>query len=110
MSLCLLEFWVPQHEVSSTFTLVWGLGHVFEGKQDQEILQRAGQGVGLRTLAALWTHPMLSAFVLCCNFCACKCACTVGVWSPTGGVGVTFDWHFRRMLRVLEFQVVPAPL
>ena len=21
MSLCLLEFWVPQHEVSSTFTL-----------------------------------------------------------------------------------------
>ena len=32
MSLCLLEFWVPQHEVSSTFTLVWGLGHVFEGK------------------------------------------------------------------------------
>ena len=32
MSLCLLEFWVPQHEVSSTFTLVWGLGHVFECK------------------------------------------------------------------------------
>ena len=28
----LLEFWVPQHVVSSTFTLVWGLGHVFEGK------------------------------------------------------------------------------
>ena len=21
------------------------------------------------------------------NFCACKCACTVGVWSPRGGVG-----------------------
>ena len=29
---------------------------------------------------------MLSVFVLCCNFCACKCACTVGVWSPKGGV------------------------
>ena len=22
-----------------------------------------------------------------CNFCACKCACTVGVWSPRGVVG-----------------------
>ena len=30
---------------------------------------------------------MLNSFVLCCNFCACKCACTVGVWSPGGGVG-----------------------
>ena len=25
--------------------------------------------------------------VLCCNFCACKCACMVVVRSPTGGVG-----------------------
>ena len=26
-----------------------------------------------------------------CNFCACKCACTVGVWSPKGGWG-TVTW------------------
>ena len=25
--------------------------------------------------------------VLCCNFCACKCACMVVVQSPRGGVG-----------------------
>ena len=30
---------------------------------------------------------MLNSFVLCCNFCACKCACTVFVRSPRGGVG-----------------------
>ena len=30
---------------------------------------------------------MLNSFVLCCNFCACKCACTVVVRSPRGGVG-----------------------
>ena len=30
---------------------------------------------------------MLNSFVLCCNFCACKCACTVFVRSPGGGGG-----------------------
>ena len=30
---------------------------------------------------------MLHSFVLCCNFCACKCACTVVVRSPRGGGG-----------------------
>ena len=30
---------------------------------------------------------MLNSFVLCCNFCACKCACTVVVRSPGGGGG-----------------------
>ena len=30
---------------------------------------------------------MLNSFVLWCNFCACKCACTVVVRSPRGGVG-----------------------
>ena len=58
-----------------------------EMEQDQEILHRAGQGVGLRTLAAPWTNLMLNSFILCCNFCACKCACTVVVRSPRGGVG-----------------------
>ena len=52
---------------------------------------RASQGVGLRTLAALGTHPMLNSFVLCCNFCACKCACTVVMRSPGGGRG-TVIW------------------
>ena len=33
---------------------------------------------------------MLNSFVLCCNFCACKCECTVGVWSPRGGWGTVF--------------------
>ena len=32
-------------------------------------------------------HPMLNSFILCCNFCACKCACTVVVRSPGGGGG-----------------------
>ena len=36
-------------------------------------------------MAALGTHPMLNSFVLCCNFCVCKCACTVVVRSPRGG-------------------------
>ena len=31
--------------------------------------------------------PMLNSFVLCCNFCACKCACTVSVRSPRAGMG-----------------------
>ena len=35
---------------------------------------------------------MLSAFILCCNFCACKCACTVVVRSPTEGWG-TVTWQ-----------------
>ena len=35
---------------------------------------------------------MLSAFILCCNFCACKCACTVVVRSPRGGWG-TVTWQ-----------------
>ena len=30
---------------------------------------------------------MPNAFGLCCNFCACKCACTVGVRFPMGGWG-----------------------
>ena len=33
---------------------------------------------------------MLNSFVLCCNFCACKCACTVVVRSPRGGWGTVF--------------------
>ena len=30
---------------------------------------------------------MLNSFILCCNFRACKCACTVVVRSPRGGWG-----------------------
>ena len=38
---------------------------------------------------------MLS-FVLCCNFCACKCACTVVVWFPPGGGGVPWAGERQR--------------
>ena len=34
---------------------------------------------------------MLDAFVLCCNFWACKCACTLVVRSPRGGWGPSLD-------------------
>ena len=30
---------------------------------------------------------MLNSFVLCCNFCACKCVCTAVMRSPGGGGG-----------------------
>ena len=30
---------------------------------------------------------MLNSYILCCTFCACKCACTVVVRSPGGGGG-----------------------
>ena len=30
---------------------------------------------------------MLNSFVLCCNFCACKCACNPVCVVPQGGVG-----------------------
>ena len=33
---------------------------------------------------------MLNSFVLCCNFCACKRACTVVVRSPRGWWGTVF--------------------
>ena len=33
---------------------------------------------------------MLNSFILCCNFCACKCACTVVVRSPRWGWGTVF--------------------
>ena len=34
--------------------------------------------------------------VLCCNFCACKCACTVVVQSPRGGLGDCLPWGGER--------------
>ena len=33
------------------------------------------------------TYDRDGKIVLCCNFCACKCACMVVVRSPRGGVG-----------------------
>ena len=38
-------------------------------------------------MAARWTYLMLNSFVLCSNFSACKCRCTVVVRFPRGGGG-----------------------
>ena len=38
------------------------------------------------------TYDRDGKIVLCCNFCACKCACTVVVRSPRGGWG-TVTWQ-----------------
>ena len=44
-------------------------------------------------LRARWQDVMLNSFVLCCNFCACKCACTVVVRFPRGGGGPSLGDH-----------------
>ena len=41
-------------------------------------------------MAVLWTNLMPNSFILCCNFCACKSACTVVVRSPREWWGTVF--------------------
>ena len=68
---------------------LWGMGHSFENKLNftRDIPEGKWVPKDLLAPAKPPMHPMLNSFVLCCNFCACKCACTVVVRSPRGGGG-----------------------
>ena len=54
-------------------------------EQDQEILHRGGQGVGLSTLAALGTLLMLNSFVFVLQFLCLKLCVYGGITVPQGG-------------------------
>ena len=47
-----------------------------------QVVGHSGHGDAYRRIT--YDRDGKTVFVLCCNFCACKCACTVGVWSPRG--------------------------